>query len=117
MIYIKSKYLPVIAGYERIISISNEDIKRDKHNLDIALHDHNACMTCTGICGTYHGIQLHGRPAYYGLYPRGLRQYKRLHYAFFQCPSPEERKAQLEERLITDDFYECPEIRDPFKEG
>lgn len=123
---LKQKYMPILAGYERILSIKESDIELNELDLQIALHDYNACIRCKGpeSCSTYHGIMLYNKHTYYDLNRKALMLYKKLHFCLFQCPGPMERKLQISRRLTSrrDDvpsgFYEyVGEEKDPFIES
>lgn len=123
---LKQKYLPVMVGYERILSISESDILLNKNELDIVLHDYNACLECesTEECKVFHGLRMYGERWYYDLYPKAMRNTKRLHFAFHKCPGPEERKLKISECITSErtdipkGFYEyAGRVVNPFKQA
>ena len=126
MTSLKQKYMPVLAGYEMVLSIKEDDIALNQSNLDIALHDYNACKSCMGMefCRTFYQRKIDNRPTYYDLSRKGMKLYHKLHFALVQCPGPDERKLQISKRLSSerDDapqgFYEyAGSVRDPFRES
>jgi hypothetical protein len=114
----KSKYFPVISGYEHILSITGDDIELHENDLDIALFDYNACRGCRGVCGTFHKLTISGMPTYYDLNPKAMRMYKHLAFAIFTCPGPGQRNEMIKKRLETDrddEFFVIPVTDNPFE--
>ena len=103
MTSLKKKYLPVLSGHERTLSVSESDIFLNQGELDIVLHDYNACLACedTGKCRAFHGLRMYGERWYYDLYPKAMKKTKKLHFAIHKCPGPEKRKLMISERLTT----------------